>query len=65
MKRFLKMRLKLFVEGLRTGYAWLQAGICRQPIGRPVAVSQDVIVEQIRGNGLAVSVYGRVVFIRA
>jgi hypothetical protein len=65
MKRFLKMKLKLFVEGLRTGYAWLQAGICRQPIWRPVAVSQAVIVEQMRGNGLAVSVYGRMALIRA
>jgi hypothetical protein len=63
MKRFLKMRLKLFVEELRTGYAWLQAGICRQPIWRPVAVSQDAI-EQMRGNGLAVSVYGRMALIR-
>ncbi len=58
------MRLKLFVEELRTGYAWLQAGICRQPMWRPVTVSQDAI-EQMRGSGLAVSVYGRLALVRA
>ncbi len=64
MKRFFKMKLKLFVEELRTGYAWLQAGICRQPTWRPVTVSQDAI-EQMRVSGLAVSVYRRLALVRA
>ncbi len=64
MKRFLKMRLKLFIEELCIGYAWLQAGICRQPMWRPATVSQDAI-EQMRGSGLAVSIRGRVALIRA
>ncbi len=49
------MRLKLFIEKLYTGYAWLQAGNCRQPVWRPATESQ-VAVEQMRGGGLAVCV---------
>ena len=64
MKRYLKMRLKLFIEELCIGYAWLQAGICRQPMWRPATVPQDAI-EQMRGSGLAVSVYSRTAFIGA
>ncbi len=58
------MRLKLFVEELRTAYVWLQAGICRQPMWRPAIVSQSVI-EQLRGGGLAVSAYDRMALIKA
>ncbi len=57
------MRLKLFVEELRTAYVWLQAGICRQPMWRPVTVSQDAI-EQMRGSGLAVFAYDRMALIK-
>ncbi len=58
------MTLKLFIEELRIAYAWLQAGICRQPIWRPATVSLDVI-EQLRDSGVAVSVYGRMALIKA
>jgi hypothetical protein len=66
MKRFLnlKMKLKLFIEELCNGYAWLQAGIYRQPIWRPATVSQGAI-EHMRRGGLAVSVCGRIGLIRA
>jgi hypothetical protein len=52
------MKLKSFIEELCIVYAWLQAGIYRQPIWRPATVSQ-VAIEQMRGDSLAVSDYGR------
>jgi hypothetical protein len=57
------MRLKLSIEELYTGYAWLRAGICRQPIWRPATVPQ-VAIEQMRGGDLAVSVCDRMDLIR-
>ncbi len=58
------MQLKLFVEELRTAYAWLQVGICRQLVWRPAIVSQSAI-ELMREGGLAVSACDRMALIEA